>query len=90
MQPRTWLDQVTEEIIDPDRPICDPHHHLWDYPGSRYLLHELMEDLDSGHRVVSTVFVECNAMFNADAPRHLAPVGETEFVQGVCRKPADT
>jgi L-fuconolactonase len=27
-----------EEILDPDLPICDPHHHLWDFPGSRYLL----------------------------------------------------
>ncbi len=23
-----WLAQVIEEPIDPDRPICDPHHHL--------------------------------------------------------------
>lgn len=83
MQDPSWLNQVTEDIIDPDRPICDPHHHLWDHPGSRYLLHELLDDLDSGHNVVSTVFVECNAMYSADLPAHLAPVGETEFVQGV-------
>jgi hypothetical protein len=24
-----WLDQVKEPIIDPERPIVDPHHHLW-------------------------------------------------------------
>lgn len=83
MQDRDWLDQVNEDIIDPARPICDPHHHLWDYPGSRYLLHELLEDLNTGHNVVSTVFVECNAMYSADLPPDLAPIGETEFVQGV-------
>ena len=33
-----WLDQVQEEILEPDRPICDPHHHLWDHADSRYLL----------------------------------------------------
>jgi L-fuconolactonase len=78
-----WLAQVHEEIIDPARKICDPHHHLWDRNGSRYLLHELLDDIDSGHNVVSTVFVECDSMFNVDQPAHLSPVGETEFVQGV-------
>ena len=24
-----WLAQVKEEIIDPELPIIDPHHHLW-------------------------------------------------------------
>ena len=24
-----WLNQVKEEIIDPQMPIIDPHHHLW-------------------------------------------------------------
>ena len=24
-----WLDQVQEDIIDPERRIIDPHHHLW-------------------------------------------------------------
>ena len=35
-----WLAQVTEDILEPARPICDPHHHLWDHPNSRYLLDE--------------------------------------------------
>lgn len=83
MEQSDWLEQVVEEIIEPSREICDPHHHLWDRNGSRYLLHELLLDVDSGHRVTSTVFVECDSMFSADQPLHLAPVGETEFVQGV-------
>jgi predicted TIM-barrel fold metal-dependent hydrolase len=78
-----WLERIQEEIIDPDQKICDPHHHLWDRGGNRYLIHELLEDINSGHNVVSTVFVECDSMFNVDLPNHLAPVGETEFVQGV-------
>ena len=79
----TWLAQVVEPAIDPERPICDPHHHLWDMPTSRYLLDELLEDIDSGHNVVSTVFVECEAMYRADGPAKMRPIGETEFVQGV-------
>lgn len=78
-----WLNQVAEEIIEPDREICDPHHHLWDLPGHRYLLDELLADTGSGHNVVSTVFVECSAMYRADGPEAMRPVGETEFVNGV-------
>ena len=83
-----WLDLVKEEIIEPDLPICDPHHHLWDrnshqpiQPG--YLLDEILEDINSGHNIVSTVFIECGAMFKTDGPEHMRPVGETEFVNGI-------
>ena len=78
-----WLAQVQEEILEPDLPICDPHHHLWDHPESRYLLDELLADTGSGHNVVSTVFMECMAMYRADGPEALRPIGETEFVNGV-------
>ena len=78
-----WLAQVQEEILEPDLPICDPHHHLWDHPGNRYLLDELLADTGSGHNVVSTVFMECMAMYRADGPEALRPVGETEFVNGI-------
>jgi len=80
---KSWLDQVTEETLEPDLPICDPHHHLWDMPGSRYLLPELLADTGSGHNVVSTVFVECAAMYRATGPEAMRPVGETDFVNGV-------
>lgn len=72
-----------EEIIEPELPICDPHHHLWDYPGSsRYLLDELLADTGSGHNIESTVFVECGSFYRAAGPEALRPVGETEFVNG--------
>ncbi len=82
----TWLAQLQEEVLDPQRPICDPHHHLWDRPshGERYLLDELLADF-GGHRVVSTVFVECMAFYRAEGEGDpaLRWVGETEFVQGI-------
>jgi L-fuconolactonase len=78
-----WLAQVAEDILEPALPICDPHHHLWDHPGRRYLLDELLADTGSGHRVVATVFVECLSMYRAADPAPLRPVGETEFVNGV-------
>lgn len=77
-----------EEILEPDLPICDPHHHLWHFPDSRYLLEELLGDIGpgdgiGGHRVESTVFVECTAFYRARGPEPLRMVGETEFVAGV-------
>jgi len=79
-----WLArQPPEPILDPDVPIIDAHHHLWDRPGNRYLLDEFLADVRGGHNVVATVFVECRAMYRAEEPPELRPVGETEFVAGV-------
>ena len=44
-QQQAWLDQVNEDIIDPDRPIVDPHHHMWRESGlPTYLLDNLWQD----------------------------------------------
>ena len=73
---------MPEPIIEPELAICDPHHHLWDFPNSRYLLPELLADLTSGHNVQSTVFVECGSFYRASGPEPMKYVGETEFVNG--------
>jgi len=78
-----WLTLTTEEAIEPDLPICDPHHHIWDYPGSRYLVDEFVADIGAGHRVVNTIFVECRQFYRSEGPEELRPVGETEFVDSV-------
>ncbi|MCP5178527.1 MAG: amidohydrolase family protein [Pseudomonadales bacterium] len=83
MARQAWLDQVQEDILEPDLPICDPHHHLWDDNDNPYLLPQLLADTGSGHNVVSTVFVECASMYRADGPEAMKPVGETEFVNGI-------
>ena len=76
-----WVDQVVEEVVDPDQRIIDPHHHLWPVGGALpYGLEELHGDTGDGHNVVSTVFVECSAGYRQDGPDHLRSVGETEFV----------
>ncbi len=72
---------IAEEIIDPDRPIVDPHHHLWPEGGSLpYGLDALHYDTGAGHNIVATVFIECGAGYRPDGPEHLMPIGETEFV----------
>ena len=80
---QAWLDRVQEPILEPDLPIVDPHHHLWDRSDWRYLLDDLLADTNAGHNIVGTVFVQCRAMHRADGPEALRPVGETEFVNGV-------
>lgn len=95
--------EPVEEILEPDLPIIDPHHHMWDQPAEllkqipsgghpfmeiiretpRYLFDELLADLRSGHNIRATVYMECGAMYRADPPTHLMPVGEVEFVNGV-------
>ena len=83
-----WHALTQEPTLEPEIPICDPHHHFWDFrtariPYQRYLLHELADDINSGHNVRSTVFVEARAMYRADGPEEMRSVGEVEFVQGL-------
>ena len=78
-----WLATRTEEILEPDLPIIDPHHHLLDRPlHGTYLMPELLADVASGHNVLATVFLEWMSMYRADGPVELRPVGEVEFANG--------
>ncbi len=77
-----WLALRQEAIIDPARPIVDPHHHLWDRDGQRYLIEEISADIGSGHNVIATVYVEARSMYRAHGPEALRPVGEVEFANG--------
>lgn len=87
-QRAAWLARNPEEAIDPELPICDPHHHFWDRAGDRYLLDQLVRDLSGGHNVTQTVFIECRSMYRAEGPEELRCVGETEFVQGIAAQSA--
>src|SRR6476659_9061628 len=80
-----WLALRKEEIIDPARPIVDPHHHLWDRGGQRYLIEEMAEDIASGHNIIATVYVDCRSMYRAHGPEAFRPVGEVEFANSVAR-----
>ncbi|WP_181360583.1 amidohydrolase [Variovorax sp. WS11] len=78
-----WLASREEEALEPALPIVDSHHHLYDRPGSRYLLDDLLRDLNCGHNVRATVIVQARSMLRVDAPPHLQPLGETEFANGM-------
>ena len=82
---QAWLARRPREAaLEPELPIIDPHHHFWDTPQrGRYLLPELLADIDGGHNIISTVFLECRSMHKKDGPAEMAPVGEVEFVNGI-------
>lgn len=80
MQPGGTL---SPEILEPELPIIDPHHHLWGPPHAKYLIEEFQSDLASGHNIRATVYVECSAMYRKAGPIALRPVGEAEFVAGM-------
>jgi L-fuconolactonase len=75
-----------EPVIAPEQPICDAHHHLWATP--RYLLPEFRADLATGHRVVSTVYVEWCSHYLDDGPMEFRPVGEVAFARAVAEQAA--
>lgn len=88
-----WLrKEIPEEVLEPELPIVDPHHHLWDarrwaskirYRQKLYTLHEILEDVYDGHNVVGTVYVQANSFHWRDGPEEFRPVGEVEVCQGV-------
>jgi predicted TIM-barrel fold metal-dependent hydrolase len=71
------------QVIEPDLPIVDAHHHLLVHTGHRYLIEEYQADVGSGHNVVASVYIECNSMVRQSGPEALRPVGEIEFAAGV-------
>ena len=83
-----WLARTDEPVIDPEREIVDPHHHLWNRGGSLYLLEHLRADTGSGHDVRQTVFIECRTHWTPDGPEHLRPVGETRFAAAIAAQSA--
>ena len=89
-EPRTdeWRALVQEEIVDPERRIIDPHHHLWSTASfwGTYELEDLWKDTGSGHNVEKTIFIDCHSNYRPDGPDQLKPVGETEYVVGVAEE----
>ncbi len=83
-----WLALHSEEVLEPQLPIIDAHHHVWDRPTGRYLFDELMADVNAGHNVVATIFVQCRSMYRKHGPDALKPIGEVEFINGLAAQSA--
>jgi L-fuconolactonase len=79
-----WIARARkEQALEPDLPIIDPHHHLWDDDRGPYLLPDILADIGGGHNVKATVFIECRTHYRAGASDAERPLGEVEFVNGI-------
>ncbi|KRB84071.1 amidohydrolase [Sphingomonas sp. Root710] len=78
-----WLATHDEPVIDPGQLIIDTHHHLYERTGIRYLFHDYLEDVATGHDVRASIYVQARAMLRSDGPVDAQPVGEVEFANGV-------
>ncbi len=81
-----WLNQVREDVVDPDTPIIDPHIHMWASHPASYLPADLIQDTRSGHTVLGLVFVECGTAHLATGPASLRSLGETRFVAALAQE----
>ena len=78
-----WRSLLREDILEPELPIIDAHHHLWERHGNRYLISEFMADANSGHNIRASVFIDCGSFYRNSGPALMAPVGEVEFANGI-------
>jgi predicted TIM-barrel fold metal-dependent hydrolase len=76
----SWLALRDEPALEPDLPIVDAHHHFYDRPGWTYLADEYLADVQTGHNVTASVYMQAQTHYRTDGPEALRPVGETEFV----------
>ena len=78
-----WRGMLREAILEPERPIIDPHHHLWDKPGQTYLIREFFADAQSGHNIRGTVYIEGGSYYGKSVPEMMKHLGEVEFANGM-------
>ena len=74
-----WLALRTEDVIDASLPIVDSHHHLW----AGYLVPDLLPDLQCGHNIRGTVYVEAAYKYRTEGDPRFASVGEVEYADEV-------
>ena len=75
-----WLSLGCEEVLEPGLPIVDAHHHFYDRPGWTYLADEFLEDVQTGHNVRATVYMQAQTRYREDGSGAMRPVGETAYV----------
>ena len=87
-------------IIDPHHHLWDlrpllpmfpePRHRFIEtlIPAAHYTFDQLLSDVQTGHNIIATVFMECGAFYNAAYGNAKKPVGEVEYVNGVAAQSA--
>lgn len=81
---------VSEQAQDFNQRVprfIDPHHHLWDRGGERYLVDEFSVDLAVVGSPEGTVYVECLNSYRESGSKHLRSLGEAQFFVDLIRDP---
>jgi len=79
------LEGRDEPILDPEIPIIDAHHHLFDRPTLRYMLEDYPGDAKAGHRIVASIYSETQAFMRREGPE-LLRAGWAKWSIGRCCK----
>lgn len=77
------LEGLEETILEPALPIIDAHFHLFDRPELKYMLPEYQHDIQAGHNIIGSVYVETEMHSLTSGPEVLKPLGEIEFANSV-------
>lgn len=89
-----WHTRAAPEVTrEPDLPIVDPHHHLYNTSSdpTYYRRDDMEKDLSSGHRVMGTVYVAAyGAGWRTDGPEAMRSVGEVERIVELSAEPLRT
>ena len=86
----SWLAQVAEEVLEPERRLVDPHHHFFEGSGGFpfYDLSTFWTDTET-HKVEQTVYVQCWEGYRETGPEEMRVVGETEWVDRIATQAAE-
>ncbi|MFE0754270.1 amidohydrolase family protein [Inquilinus sp. NPDC058860] len=86
-----WLALEPEAALEPDLAIIDAHHHLWDRPGWRFLMDDYLSEIaGSGHRIIASVFMQCQTGYDEGLAPHLRPISESAYVAEQAGRLAET
>lgn len=76
---------TTEVALEPARPIVDEHHHILLGPPvpqfEPYDGEAVLADQASDHKIVPCIYTEAQSSYRRDAPLHLCPLGENEYIE---------
>jgi predicted TIM-barrel fold metal-dependent hydrolase len=87
-----WLaSALPEDVLEPDLPCIDAHHHVWDFNTNRphvarFMMDDISSDIaQSGHNITHTCYMQSSSAgwFRPSGPEELRVAGESEFAQGI-------
>ncbi|MBH67323.1 MAG: amidohydrolase [Rhodospirillaceae bacterium] len=74
------MNNSVQDILEPELPIIDAHHHLIDVSDHSYDIEDYSLDCSSGHLIKGSVYIEVRQNYRISGPDYMRPIGETEHV----------